>query len=108
MQVVISVLCTSGPSLRQAIGDDRRLSKFLLRLDKKQTPGREPGWLKLHSAQHRRGAINVEWDSHVNILTARVITRGTTRASAIIGDFITYLLSRHASRIKAITTAIVN
>jgi hypothetical protein len=107
MQIVISAICTNGPSLRQAIGDDPRLERYLLRLDKKQTPGREPGWLKLHSAGLRRGAINVVWDGQAHILTARVVTRGATRASGIVGDFINYLLSRHAGRVNAITTAIV-
>ncbi|MEO6446544.1 MAG: hypothetical protein ABIZ91_00210 [Gemmatimonadaceae bacterium] len=107
MQVVISAICTQGPSIRQAIGDDNELEKFELILDSHKTPGREPGWLKLRSADQRRGAINVVWDSQANILTARVVTRGTTRPSPIVGHFLNYLLTRHTRRLRAVTTAIV-
>lgn len=107
MQVVISAICTAGRSLRQAIGDDETLEKHLLVLDKKQTPGREPGWLKLRSSEQQRGAINIVWDGQAHILTARVVTKGSSRPSPIVGDFINYLLARHGRRIKAITTAVV-
>ena len=106
MQIIISAICTHGGSLREAIGVDRRLEKFGLRLDRMQIPGRHPGWLKLHSAKEERGAINVVWDSQAHILTARVITRRTSRPSPIVGDFITYLLARHRTRIRVITTAV--
>lgn len=106
MQIIISAICTHGGSLREAIGNDPRLERFGLRLDRMQTPGRAPGWLKLHSAKEERGAINVVWDSQAHVLTARVITRRTSRPSPIVGDFITYLLARHRSRIRAITTAV--
>jgi hypothetical protein len=106
MQIIISAICTHGGSLREAIGNDQRLEKFGLRLDKMQTPGRHPGWLKLHSAQEERGAINVVWDAQAHILTARVVTRRTNRPSPIVGDFITYLLARRRTRIRAITTAV--
>ena len=92
MQVVISAICTSGTSLRQSIGADEQLSEYQLLVDKKQTLGRDPGWLKLSSADKRRGAINVVWDSQANILTARVVTRGSTKPSRIVGDFLNYLL----------------
>ena len=107
MQVVVSAICTAGRSLRQAIGEDARLDDFQLLLDKKQRPGRDPGWLKLRSSDQRRGAINVVWDSSANMLTARVITRGSSKPSAIVGDFVNYLLARHGKRVKAITTAFV-
>jgi hypothetical protein len=108
MQVVISAICTSGRSLREAIGTDERLEKHLLALDKRQTPGRQPGWLKLRSAEtERRGAINVEWDKQAQILTARVVTRGSSRPSPIVGDFVNYLFTRHGKRIRSITTAFV-
>jgi len=107
MQVVISVICTAGRSLRHAIGGDAKLGDFQLLLDRQHRPGREPGWLKLRSADRRRGAINVVWDSSANILTARVITRGSAKPSAIVGDFVNYVLARHGTRVKAVTTAIV-
>lgn len=106
MQIIISAICTHGRSLREAIGKDERLARFGLQLDKMQTPGRHPGWLKLHSARDERGAINVVWDAQAHILTARVVTRRTSKPSPIVGDFITYLLARHRTRIRAITTAI--
>ena len=79
-----------------------------MRLDKMQTPGRQPGWLKLRGADRTRGAINIVWDSPTNLLTARVVTRGSTRPSPIVGDFVNYLLTRHGKRVKAITTAMVD
>jgi hypothetical protein len=106
MQIIISAICTGGGSLREAIGTDPRLERFGLRLDKMQTPGRHPGWLKLHSATEERGAINIVWDAQAHILTARVVTRRTSRPSPIVGAFITYLLARYRTRIKAITTAV--
>lgn len=105
MQIIISAICTGGGSLREAIGNDARLEQFHLRLDKMQTPGRHPGWLKLHSASEERGAINIVWDAQAHILTARVVTR-RNRPSPIVGAFITYLLARHRRRIRAITTAV--
>lgn len=107
MQVVISAICTAGRSLRQAIGADEQLGDYQLVVDKKQTPGRDPGWLKLSSADKRRGAINVVWDSQANILTARVVTRGSSKPSRIVGDFLNYLLARHGRRVKAVTTTVV-
>lgn len=108
MQVVVSAICTSGSSLREAIGGaERGLAVHNLSLDKRQTPGRQPGWLKLRSSRGERGAINVEWDKQAQILTARVITRRSARPSPIVGDFINYLLDRHRGRIRVITTAYV-
>ena len=106
MQIIVSAICSHGGSLREAIGVDPRLEKFGLRLDKMQTPGRHPGWLKLHSARDERGAINIVWDAQTHILTARVVTRRTSRASPLVGDFVTYLLARYRSRIRVITTAV--
>ncbi len=111
MQIVISAICSSGTSLRNAIAKDGKLDKlgaFQMRLDKMQTPGRQPGWLKLRGTDKTRGAINIVWDSQANFLTARVVTRGSTKPSVIVGDFVNYLLSRHNKRIKAITTAVVD
>jgi hypothetical protein len=105
MQIVVSAICSQGPSLRQAIGDDSKLADYHLVLDKRQTPGREPGWLKLRCADRQRGAINIVWDGQANILTARVITKGSAKPSPIVGDYVTYLLARYPKRIKAITTA---
>ena len=62
MQVVIFAICTAGESLRKAIDGDPTLGEYFLELQKKQLPGRKPGWLKLRSADKQRGAINVVWD----------------------------------------------
>ena len=105
MQIIISAICTHGGSLREAIGNDQRLEKFGLRLDKMQTPGRHPGWLKLH-AEEMRGALNVEWDAQSSVLSARVVTRGSRKPSPIVGAFVNYLLQRHDGRVQSITTAI--
>lgn len=107
MQVIITAICTPGTSLRQAIAKDAKLATYLLVIDKQQEPDRKPGWLKLHSSDMQRGAINVQWDGHGHLLLARVVTKGSREPSAIVGDFVTYLLARHSNRIKAITTAVV-
>ncbi len=106
MQIVVMALCRKGTSLREAIGSDAKLGEFSLAVGKKKQMGRRPGWLKVHSTDKRRGAINVEWDSQAHVLMARVITRGAHRPSAIVGDFLNYLLARHRTRIVAITTAL--
>ncbi len=107
MQVLISALCTPGRSLRQAIAKDARLADFGLQVDKKQEPARNPGWLKLHGTDKQRGAINVQWDTDGCVLSARVVTKGTTQPSPITGDFINYLFAQHSKRVRAITTAVV-
>jgi hypothetical protein len=108
MQIIVSAICTNGPSLREAIGEDARLGDYLLELDLRQRAGRKPGWMKLHSAEAMRGAINVVWDGQAHILTARVVTKRSNQPSPIVGDFIVYLLARHRRRIKAITTAVLD
>ena len=107
MQVIVTALCSPGTSLRQAIAKDAKLARYQLVVDKQQEPDRKPGWMKLHASDKRRGAINVQWDSHGHLLLARVITKGSREPSPIVGDFVNYLLGRHSKRIKAITTAIV-
>ena len=70
---------------------------------REKQPGRAPGWMKLESAEMVRGVLNVVWDTPSSVLTARVITRGTT-PSPIVGKFINYMLGRHRRRVKAIIT----
>lgn len=106
MQITISAICTPGTSLRQTIASDKRLEDYGLVAMKQQEPGRKPGWLKLHSSDGKRGAINVEWDTNGRMLLARVVTRGSREPSPIVGDFVTYLLARHSSRIKVICAAV--
>lgn len=105
MQTIVVATCTPGVSLRDLIGRDARLRDFRLQVTKQHSPGRSPGWAKLHSsaAPPRPGAINVEWSPSAAILTCRIVTRGHRAPSPIVGDLVAYLASRHASRIRALT-----
>jgi hypothetical protein len=105
MQILVQVLCSKGASVREAIANDTRLDAYGLRVSSEKQPGRQPGWMKLHSSDSARGALNVEWDAQSAVLSARVITKGSRRPSPIVGDFVNYLLARHGSRVQSITTA---
>ena len=103
MQILVQVVCTRGPSLRDAIAKDGRLDRHLLRVSEQKRSGRSHGWTKVHSTEPgRRGAINLAWDANTNLLLARVITRGPGKPSLIIGDFVHFLMSRYRKRIQAI------
>jgi hypothetical protein len=106
MQILISVLCTKGRSMRQAIADDPRIERYKLQVTREAQPGRAPGWMKLHATDETRGALNVEWDAQSAVLSARVVTRGSRKPSPIVGDFVNYLLDRYVGRVQSITTAI--
>ncbi len=105
MQILVQVLCTKGRSLREAIAKDPHLDRHDLQVTRQMQPGRAPGWLKLRATDSTRGALNIEWDAQSAVLSARVLTRGSRTPSPIVGDFINYLLERHAGRIQAIVTA---
>jgi hypothetical protein len=103
MQILVQVVCTRGPSLRDAIAKNARLDRHLLRVSEQKRSGRSRGWTKVHSTEpDRRGAINLEWDANTNLLLARVITRGQGKPSLIIGDFVHLLMSKYRKRIQAI------
>ena len=103
MQTLVQVVCTRGPSLREAIAKHRRIDKFNLQVTLQKSPGRKHGGAKIHSTEpDRRGALNLEWDANTNILICRVITRGRNRPNLLIGDFVDYLLGRFKRRIEAI------
>jgi hypothetical protein len=103
MQILVQVICSRGPSLRDAIAKYPRLGKHLLKVSEQKRPDRARGWTKVHSTEpDRHGAINIEWDADTNILLARVVTRGKGRPNLIIGDFVDFLLSRYRHRIQAI------
>ena len=103
MQILIQVVCTKGRSLREAISSDRRLEGHHLQVVQQKRPGRAHGWAKLKSLlPDRHGAINLEWDTNTSLLISRVVTRGKGKPNLIIGDYIHYLLARHARRIQAI------
>jgi hypothetical protein len=104
MQVVISAICKKGVSLREAIAkDDRWLGKNSLEVVREKQPGRSPGWLKLRSMTSQHGAINIAWDGQSNVLTARVVTRGSQRPSVVVGEFVHYVLSRFRRRVLTLT-----
>ncbi len=102
MQTLITVHCTRGASLRDAIENDpQREKRHALEVVWAHKPGRYPGWLKLRStAPDRPGAVNVEWDGDARLLLCRVITRGKSRQHLIIGDLVDYLIARHRRRIR--------
>ena len=103
MQILVQVVCTRGPSLRDAIAKNTRLDRHLLRVSEQKRSTRSRGWTKLHSTEpDRRGAINLEWDANTNLLLARVVTRNASRSSLIIGDFVHLLMSKYRRRIQAI------
>jgi hypothetical protein len=104
MQVLIQTVCTRGRSLREAIGNDTaHLQRHDLQVLHQKRPGRQHGWAKLRSSlPGRHGAINLEWDAGTHVLTSRVVTRGAGKPHGIIGDYVDYLLDRHARRIQSI------
>jgi hypothetical protein len=103
MQSVIQATCYHGGSLREALANDRHLEKYSLAVSRQKTPGRSPGWAKLHSTDPDvPGAINLEWDPATKTLMARIVTKGHNTADRITGDFIAYLIRRHRKRIRSI------
>ena len=105
MQTVLQVSCRKkrGVSLRQQIVNDETIRDYGLEVHTRKVPGRNPGWAKVRSTERKAGAINIEWDSSTSTLLARVITRRSEPASALVARFVEYLLSTHAKQIRAIT-----
>lgn len=105
MQTIVQVICSAGESLRDAIGADETIEKYHLTVTSQQMAGRSPGWTKLHSAADppKPGAINIEWNPRAATLTCRIITRGHRKPSPIVGDLVTYLVSRFIGRVRTIT-----
>lgn len=103
MQVLVQVVCTRGPSLRDAVARQRNLIEHCLHVIEQKRPGRSHGWTKVRSTEpDRHGAINIEWDADTSVLVCRVVTRGRGKPNHIIGDFVDFLLRRFRSRIQAI------
>ena len=104
MQVSVLVHCRRGKSLREAVVEHLRHSQTDgLEVVESRRWDRNPGWTKVKSADKKRGAINLEWSKANRVLECRVVTRGNRLTSPVLGDFITYLMNRHRSRILAIT-----
>ena len=57
MQILVQVLCSKGGSLREAIANDTRIDKFSLTVTSEKQPGRQPGWMKLHSAELQKSCL---------------------------------------------------
>jgi hypothetical protein len=104
MQTLVQVVCTPGPSLRDAIANDRRLDIHDFEVLVERKAGRAPGWTKLRSrAEGRRGSINIQWNAATRVLSCRIVNRGSGRPNLITGDFVDYLLQRHRRRVKLVT-----
>jgi len=103
MQTLVEIYCTRGTSLREAIANDKRLSKHGLEVLKEHQPGRAPGWAKLRGSNPgSQGTVNVEWDASSQVLRCRVVNRGRGKPHNIVGDLVEYLLARHRSRIMSV------
>jgi hypothetical protein len=104
MQFLITVACTKGESLREAIVSDPELEQYQFSLLELKRKGRNPGWAKLKSAlQGIDGTLNLIWDSPSAILQCKILTRGEADPAPIIGDLIAYLLQRFPDRVQSIT-----
>jgi hypothetical protein len=104
LQTLVQVICTPGPSVRDAIADDAKLAAHEFEILRARKAGRSPGWTKLRSrAQRRRGAINIQWNGAAKVLSCRVVNKGSGKPNLVIGDFVNYLLQRHRRRIRLIT-----
>ena len=103
MQTIVQVICSKGPSLRDSIVNDSRLSDFGFDVSEKLRSGRQKGWAKIHSTRADRwGALNIEWDADTRILLCRVVNRQKGRPDLVLGDFVSYLLRRYHRRITVI------
>ena len=104
MQIVVTVHCTKGRSLRDAIVKTLASSRIEpLVVSETERKTRNPGWTKIHSADQKHGAVNLRWEASSSTLECRVVTKGGQKTSPVLGDFVTYLMNNHRTRIKAIT-----
>ena len=104
MQIIVVVHCTKGRSLRDAIVKTLAASRLEpLSVSETQRKTRNPGWTKIHSTDEKRGAVNVRWAASSSTLECRVVTKGSRKASPVLGDFVTYLMNNHRTRVRAIT-----
>ena len=103
MTTVVHVTCYRTASLREKIVNDPKLGTFGLEVERKQKPGRNPGWAKLYANEYGiDGSINLEWDLQTRTLLARIVNRGTGRPPEITGRFVKLLLARHCANIRSI------
>ena len=103
MQTIVQVICSGRASLREAIVNDKKLEDYGMKVSSQKTPGRNPGWAKIHSTDDDvPGAINLSWDSNANILSCRIIAKSANKPADLAGILVAYLLARFRKRIKAI------
>jgi hypothetical protein len=103
MQVLITATFSETLSIREKIVNDVEIEEYGFQVVLQKRRDRRPGWAKITSLREGRfGAINIEWDSGVNLLTCRVITKDWTSPWPIVGDFITYLFERYGEVIEAV------
>jgi hypothetical protein len=104
MQTLVQILCSNGPSVREAIASDPKLSEYGFTIIREKKPRQKPGWLKLRSqADQRQGALNIQWIAASRMLVCRVVNKRGGKPNLIVGDFVAYMLQRHNKRIKLIT-----
>ena len=105
MQILIQVFLKSHQkSLRDVIVNDKKLEVFNLKVSAQKKTGRPHGWAKLHSnTKGIHGALNIQWEPAMRMLTCRVVTKGDGKPDFIIADFIEYLLTRHQKKIESIS-----
>jgi hypothetical protein len=104
LQTLVQVICTPGPSVRDAIANDSKLTAHNFEVLLERKAGRSPGWTKLKSrAEGRRGTINIQWNAATKVLSCRVVNKGPGKPNLIIGDLVDYLLQRHRRRIRLVT-----
>ena len=103
MQVLLLATFAETPSIRDQIIRDDELAAYGFFVKSTKRKQRNPGWAKLVSLHEDRfGAINIEWDSGINLLTCRIVTRDWNSPWPIIGEFTTYLLERYEEIIEAV------
>lgn len=102
MQTLIQVFCKGNlTSLRKKIANDTKLEEYNLFVLEHKAHKRSDGWLKM-KAKATNGVLNIEWDPNTKMLSSRIVNKGKGKPDLIAGDFVSYLLGRHKSIIKAI------
>jgi len=103
MQVLMLATFNETSSIRDQIIRDDELSSYGFYVKSSKKKQRNPGWAKLASLTGDRfGAINIEWDNGINLLTCRIVTRDLNSPWPIIGEFTTYLLERYEDVVETV------
>lgn len=104
MQILIQVVTTTDrTSLRTEISKAGRVEAFGLRVAYTRKSGRKNGWAKIKSADKAKlGAINVRWNASLALLMCVVTTRADSMPSALMSDFLNYILHDYGAEIASI------